>query len=167
MKPAKRTDGLVVTELQDEVLVYDLERHRAHCLNPTAAFVFRRCDGRTSVSAARACVPLRGPRAGRGVARLAGPGASRPGASAADAARQCAGSGHGLSRRELIRRAAVLSGLLLPAITSALAPTPAEAAATCVASCAGPKPFGTPCSATAPANCLCTCDGAGNCVGGC
>ncbi|MBW1688466.1 MAG: PqqD family protein, partial [Deltaproteobacteria bacterium] len=37
------------TELPDELLVYDLERHKAHCLNPTAALVFKHCDGRTSV----------------------------------------------------------------------------------------------------------------------
>lgn len=36
----------------------------------------------------------------------------------------------------------------------------------CVSSCAA-KPFGTRCSSTAPANCICFCDGAGNCVGGC
>src|SRR5437867_3082627 len=36
VKPARRTEGLVLTELTGEVLVYDLERHRAHCLNPAA-----------------------------------------------------------------------------------------------------------------------------------
>ena len=40
MKPTRRTEGVVVTELMDEVLVYDLERHRAHCLNPPAARSF-------------------------------------------------------------------------------------------------------------------------------
>ena len=167
MKPEKRRDGLVVTELQDEVLVYDLDRHRAHCLNPAAAAVFRRCDGRTSVREI-----ARGLRAdGRGSAsaseaavwlaleRLAE-------AHLLEAKVKGAAGAPAVSRRELIRRAAVLSGLLLPAVTSMVAPTPAEAAATCVASCTS-KPFGTPCSSTAPANCLCTCDGAGNCVGGC
>ena len=165
MKPEKRRDGLVVTHLLDEVLVYDLDRHRAHCLNPTAAAVFRRCDGQTSVreiarglhkggagSASEAAVWLALERLDQ-VHLLEAPLREAPGAP-------------GLSRRELIRRAAVLSGLLLPAITSVVAPTPAEAAATCVMSCAG-KPFGTPCSSIAPANCLCTCDGAGGCVGGC
>ena len=50
MKPRARTEGLVVRELPDELLVYDLERHRAHCLNPTAALVFKHCDGRRSVA---------------------------------------------------------------------------------------------------------------------
>ncbi len=39
---------LRVEELGDELLVYDLVRHRAHCLNASAATVFRLADGRTS-----------------------------------------------------------------------------------------------------------------------
>ena len=50
MNPHARRESLLVEELSDETLVYDLERHKAHCLNQTAAFVWRRCDGRTSVS---------------------------------------------------------------------------------------------------------------------
>jgi Coenzyme PQQ synthesis protein D (PqqD) len=48
--PLARTDQLVVQELPDEVLVYDLERHKAHCLNKTSAMVWQRCDGRTTVA---------------------------------------------------------------------------------------------------------------------
>jgi hypothetical protein len=40
---------LLVQELPDEVLVYDLKRSKAHCLNETAAFVWNHCDGRTAV----------------------------------------------------------------------------------------------------------------------
>jgi hypothetical protein len=50
LMPHARKDGLVVKELPGELLVYDLERHKAHCLNDTASFIWRRCDGRTSVS---------------------------------------------------------------------------------------------------------------------
>src|ERR1700716_498634 len=49
-KPIARKQGLVIQELPDEVLVYDLERDRAHCLNETAAFVWQRCDGRNSTA---------------------------------------------------------------------------------------------------------------------
>ena len=35
MKPRARKDGLVVTELPDELLVYDLERHKASCHHVT------------------------------------------------------------------------------------------------------------------------------------
>jgi hypothetical protein len=37
----------VVEELDDELLVYDLRGDHAHCLNQTAALIWRRCDGRT------------------------------------------------------------------------------------------------------------------------
>jgi hypothetical protein len=51
MQPQARKRDLLVEDLADETLVYDLERHRAHCLNRTAALVWRACDGRTSPGA--------------------------------------------------------------------------------------------------------------------
>ena len=50
LMPRARQDELIVEELQDETLVYDLERHKARCLNPAAALVWRHCDGQTSVA---------------------------------------------------------------------------------------------------------------------
>src|SRR5512141_3405907 len=61
LTPRVRTAGLVVRELAGELIVYDLGRHRAHCLGDAAAAVWRRCDGRTSVSEiARAVAEERG-----------------------------------------------------------------------------------------------------------
>ena len=37
--PKARTDGLLVEEMDGETLVYDLDTHGAHCLNPAAALV--------------------------------------------------------------------------------------------------------------------------------
>lgn len=48
--PKARTGGLVVKKLADELLVYDLRTHKAHCLNPASALVWSRCDGRRTVS---------------------------------------------------------------------------------------------------------------------
>ncbi len=50
VKPIARKEGLVVQELNDEVLVYDLETNKAHCLNESAAAVWRNCDGGHSIS---------------------------------------------------------------------------------------------------------------------
>ena len=50
LMPRARREELVVEELQDETLVYDLKRHKACCLNRTAALVWRHCDGQTSVA---------------------------------------------------------------------------------------------------------------------
>jgi hypothetical protein len=49
--PKKRTDGLVVRDVDDEVIVYDLDRHEAHCLNPEAARIWRACDGERDAGA--------------------------------------------------------------------------------------------------------------------
>lgn len=50
LKPVARESGLVIEQLDDELLVYDLDRHKAHCLNSTAARVWHLCDGKTSAS---------------------------------------------------------------------------------------------------------------------
>lgn len=50
LRPLARRDGLVIQELPDEILVYDLETNKAHCLNWTAAFVWKACDGAASVA---------------------------------------------------------------------------------------------------------------------
>ena len=46
--PRARNEQLVIQTLPEETLVYDLKRHKAHCLNKTAAFVWQHCDGRTT-----------------------------------------------------------------------------------------------------------------------
>ena len=48
--PLARRERLLIEKLPDEVLVYDLDRKKAHCLNQTASLIWQHCDGRTSVS---------------------------------------------------------------------------------------------------------------------
>jgi hypothetical protein len=150
MRPVARRTGLVVRELADEVVVYDTATHQAHCLNRTAALVYRNADGSRTVpelarllgddpSATHAAVEMA--LAALGEARLL------EGAAVAEA---------GLSRRDVMRRASLGAVLLVPAIVSVLAPTPAEAAATCTNDCLG-KPNGTPCSCSGANPCTATC----------
>lgn len=47
--PKGRVCDLVVQELPDEVLVYDLKSNKAACLNQAAAGVWRECDGTRNV----------------------------------------------------------------------------------------------------------------------
>ena len=132
LMPRARQDELVVEELPDETLVYDLKRHKARCLNRTAALVWRRCDGQTSVAEVAALLEeqLAAPtdeavvwmaldRLGR--AHLL----SEPVTLPADRAQY--------SRRQMLRtlrRAAGIS-LLLPVIESIVAPR-AAAQASCI-----------------------------------
>jgi len=48
--PATRKDGLTISTLDDEVLVYDPETRRASCLNSFAAGVLALCDGQSSAA---------------------------------------------------------------------------------------------------------------------
>jgi hypothetical protein len=40
----------IVREVADDFIVYDEDTHRAHCLNRTAAQVWRLCDGKRNVA---------------------------------------------------------------------------------------------------------------------
>lgn len=46
--PKARRKGIITKEVGGELLIYDLDRDKAHCLNPSAAAIWRLCDGRTS-----------------------------------------------------------------------------------------------------------------------
>jgi hypothetical protein len=48
--PCARQEGLIVKQLHDETLVYDRATHKAHCLNHTAATIWRYCDGLSPIS---------------------------------------------------------------------------------------------------------------------
>ena len=50
MLPVRHQRKLLVEELSDETLIYDRARHQAHCLNKTAALVWKHCDGKTTVA---------------------------------------------------------------------------------------------------------------------
>src|SRR5258708_28538539 len=47
--PIARENALVVQEMPDEVLIYDLDANKAHCLNHSAATVWKFCNGNNSV----------------------------------------------------------------------------------------------------------------------
>lgn len=48
--PISRKEKIVVQELENEVLIYDLKINKAYCLNETSRFVWQLCDGNNSVS---------------------------------------------------------------------------------------------------------------------
>lgn len=48
--PRALQDGVLATDLGDEVVLYDSKQHRGHCLNKSAAVVWRNLDGQKSMS---------------------------------------------------------------------------------------------------------------------
>ena len=47
--PQMRMNDLVVQELDQEVLIYDLKINKAYCLNSVSAEIWKKCDGLTTV----------------------------------------------------------------------------------------------------------------------
>ena len=126
--PRSRRDDLVVSPVGDEVLVYDRRRHRIHCLNPTAALVWRHCDGQRTV-ADLATLEFGGLGRGIGadVVELALTKLEQARLLEEPLGRQARGARY--SRQAVLRKAAVVGGAaLVPVVLSVVAPTPAYAA---------------------------------------
>lgn len=49
-KPKAKVSNLVMQRVSDEVLLYDMAEHRAFCLNSTAALIWQKCNGVTTVT---------------------------------------------------------------------------------------------------------------------
>lgn len=148
--PRARAERMVVRELPDEVLVYDLDTHRAVCLNSTAAEVWRLCDGRrTPADIREALEKSSGGHVPEELVWLALEQLGRD--NLLDACPPRPVGLAGLSRRDMIKRVGLAAALTLPAVSSIVAPTPAEAS-----SC---LPAGASCSTTAQCCSGLVCDG--------
>ena len=50
MRPFAKRNGLSAEQFDDELIVYDQNRNRGHCLNRTAALVWRHADGQRTIA---------------------------------------------------------------------------------------------------------------------
>ncbi len=67
-----RRDGLFVQDVGDELVIYDRNTRKAHRLNPTAALVWRACDGETRLADIVEAVQRKlGPAADENLVRIA------------------------------------------------------------------------------------------------
>jgi hypothetical protein len=144
---------LVVEALANEILVYDLERDKAHCLNETAAWVWKHCDGKTSVAQMAALVRkeinvdvdervIWFALAQFERHHLLKQRATPPPMMA------------GITRREMVRALALAAFVSVPLITSIVAPTAVQAS-TCTASGGACTTGATCCSLVCQANNTC------------
>ena len=108
-------------------LLLPCENNRAHCLNSTAAEVWRLCDGKRTVTEIAEAIakesksPIDEELVWLTLARLRKSGLLMPQKKQEEIL---------VSRRRMVRRIGT-AALALPAITSLLVPTPAEAASPC------------------------------------
>ena len=161
--PKARSEGIITKEVDGEVLVYDLARDKAHCLNETAAAIWKLCDGRTTASEMAAQLSGGEGRRQKAVGSEQQPLDERVVWLALEQLR----NSHlleepngktfwpasipgiaNMSRREAVRRIGLGAAIALPIVISMTAPTPAEAAVSCGAPC-------HPCST--PADCCGVC----------
>ena len=136
--PRARETGLIVKEVDGEILIYDQERNQAHCLNPTAAKIWKYCDGQTTLAAA--CESLSGDLAtsvDETLVRYALDQFASDHLLEAEVGMP-AFMLPGLNRRQMVRTLGLAAAVAVPLVTSIIAPTPAQAAtclptgATCV-----------------------------------
>ena len=163
--PKARKSGILTREIPGEVLVYDTKRHRAFCLNETAAYIWKQCNGKRTV--AQLACQLED-RSGGSVdeqivwlaldqlekSHLLDPRFSFPSQS-------------GISRRGLMRSMGLASVIALPVVVSIIAPTAVQAAS-CIpggiqpANCTGVTVVG--CCCTNSKTCTQTSPGVFQCV---
>jgi hypothetical protein len=149
-RPKARKDGLLVRELSDEVVVYDVESNKALCLNETAALVWKHCDGQknltqiarqltadlnTSVDEKLVWYALRQLSANHLLETKVTP----PAALA------------GMNRRQMVKALGLAAVVAVPVVTSIVAPSAAQAAS-CRPSGAACNGGGQCCSGLCSAN---------------
>jgi hypothetical protein len=120
--PLARTKDLVLQDLGNEILIYDLKINKAYCLNETSAIIFQNCDGKTSFDELSAKANLTDEVIFYALDQLQ---------------KDNLIEGEeilffkGLTRREVIRRVGLASVIALPVVAGIIAPTAAHAQSGC------------------------------------
>ena len=116
--PRVRTERLIVEDVLDEILVYDLDQNKAHSLNSTAAVVWRLCKRQATRAEAVEFLSQRlGPERGEaaldyGLVEL----------EKALLLRDAVALGGAMSRRAVMRKIGLTAAVGLPIVTSLVAP---------------------------------------------
>jgi Coenzyme PQQ synthesis protein D (PqqD) len=137
--PKARWEGIVSKKVEGELLVYDRTRDKAHCLNESAAAIWKRCDGQ--ISPTEIAVSL-GKEYGvavdervvwLGLAELRRSHLLEEPADLDQTSNRNKTqwppnlTGMAMSRREAVRRIGLGAAIALPIVVSITAPTPAQA----------------------------------------
>jgi hypothetical protein len=127
-KPRARIDDRIIRrEVDSELIVYDSAADKAHCLNDTAARVWRVCDGRNTVTEIAAALAtdlktdVREHTVWQALMQLEKADLLEEPVVPPELVQQ-------LARREAVRTLAFASVVAVPLVASIVAPTPAQAA---------------------------------------
>lgn len=154
IRPKARKEKLIIKEIDNETLVYDLENDQAHCLNSTAARVWQLCDGLISVSEiAQLLDEPTETKADETVVWLALDQLQK--FDLLEEALSAPAHLAGLNRRQWVRNVG-MAAIALPVIMSIAAPTPAQTASQCA--CITPNCRPDNCACAGNVNCVHKCN---------
>ena len=160
-KPLGRRDNVVVQEIDGEVLIYDLAKNKAFCLNQTAAIVWQSCDGKKTIAEISDWLGKQlKSNVNEDIVWLALDQLSQEGLIVRET--KPVSKFAGISRRDVIKKVGLASVIALPVITSLIAPLAVHANSSCmtlVGGCSCPNgTIGAICAPTVPCvdtNCQC------------
>lgn len=160
--PKARSEGIITREIDGELLIYDRARDQAHCLNETAAAVWKLCDGQSGIQEiSEQLARSSGQKVLGGTSSESTPDTQHPTLNTyviadtqivwlaldqlrrshlleATATERTCWPAPGLpnmSRREAVKRIGLGAAVALPLVVAITAPTAAEAAASCKHHC--------------------------------
>ena len=133
--PVARKNGIIIRKLKDEVLIYDIDQHEAHCLNPAAVFIWNLCDGERTVGELAHMLRQNNQsltsNEAEAIVWLALDQLKK--SELLELQESQSEISLGLTRRQLIKSGGVAALVALPIVSTIVAPTAAHAA-TCLAS---------------------------------
>ena len=143
--PKSRNENLVIQELDGEVLIYDLKKDKAFCLNETSALVWKACDGNNTVAEISEAVgkKLNAP-ANEDLVWLALDKLSKE--NLVEKQTEINHKFDGMSRREVMKKVGLGTMVALPIISGLIAPTAVMAQSAVACTCPnGQAPNATSC----------------------
>lgn len=168
LKPTSRKANIVVQDLENEILIYDLTINKAYCLNETSALVFQLCDGTNSVAEISDLMSIKlKTLVSEDLVQFALEGLRKD--NLLENGELLPNYFAGLNRREIVKKIGFASMVALPIVASIIAPT-AVNAASCVLSnmTLACTTSGECCDnglcVGSPMTCACVCVNPGDCI---
>lgn len=153
--PLSRKENIVVQELENEILIYDLSENKALCLNETSALIWQLCDGNNSIAQISEKLSKKlNSSVSEDLVWLALDQLKKE--KLITNGEEFTANFNGMNRREVIRKVGFASMIALPLVSSIIAPSaanaqsvaallPENAPCTAASQCAQNPTFGTQC----------------------
>ena len=128
--PKSKDSNMLVQSIEDELMLYDLERNVAYCLNKTSAMVYQLCDGQRTITEISGLMSKQlKSKVSEEFVWLALDGLRKDELLVNN--NEISSQFMGMSRREIVRKVGLASMIALPIIANITAPQAAAANSGC------------------------------------